>query len=228
MCLLPTRYFILRFCCQSHLGFHSSAIARAGIVGLTDGDFQEDDGTRDVWARPSVSITPFSTLTQPWSALIIELIAMKSSICALTAYRLRAYHKDLRSQYGSTLYGTLASLELILGILSACLPLLKPIINRFWKWTKAMCRRKDDTNTSFFGSIPIWIQLSQRMESRSARRTRRDELDSILEMYDGSRNRDITQSTSADREWISGKDIGNYRTSRVLQGSLFSHMRSYH
>ena len=88
------------------------------------------------------------------------------SICAVTIYRIYITaidHPGIRSSQEThnmnALIALLTSLETLLGIISACLPLLKPIANKFWNSLPTRQRNANRPSTS--GSIPIMMRISQ-------------------------------------------------------------------
>lgn len=90
----------------------------------------------------------------------------------------------------------LTSVEATLGVLNACLPVLKPVFRKvrdsvpkpnWWKGTKTSIKS---------GSIPIFMRVSQMWQSSSGGRSRRDGLDSIISMENLTRSESAIQSSS--------------------------------
>lgn len=99
----------------------------------------------------------------------------------------------------------LIGLEIVLGVLNACLPVLKPTLHKARDWIKSISR-SDKTSSSIFSKIPIVIHVSQKWNSRSQRRSGREELDSIFEMERYGTNRNAIQTTYGPRRVLGMKD----------------------
>ena len=84
-------------------------------------------------------------------------------------------------------------LEAILGIISACLPVLKPVFDKLGDWFKTFSRMGNTSSSLNYGTIPIWIQVSRMWQSRSERRVGNEELDSIFEMDDWRRTQNCIE-----------------------------------
>ena len=91
--------------------------------------------------------------------------------------------------------GLLMCLEVVLGVITACLPVLRPIFNQFRECVNSFSHERDTSKSSTFSDIPIWIQVSQMWQSRSEKRAGRENLDSVIEMEDWRRTRNCIQST---------------------------------
>lgn len=98
------------------------------------------------------------------------LIASQCSICAVTAYRIQvsASIGDPRSPKTQEAYSVIAlltSLETLLGIISACMPMMKPIVKKLYD---VFPKRGADTPvTATSGSIPIMMRISQMFSTSS-------------------------------------------------------------
>ncbi len=99
----------------------------------------------------------------------------------------------------------LMCLEAILGVTTACLPVLKPVFSKFRESTKKPSGRKYTGKYLMFGSIPIFMRVSQMWQSRSGKRTGREELDSMVSMEDWRRNQTNIQPTSKAESLIGMK-----------------------
>lgn len=90
----------------------------------------------------------------------------------------------------------LMCLEAILGVLNACLPVLKPIFNKVRGSVK---RFGSEMKSLKYHSIPISVLVSQMWGSRTGKHTGRGYLDSMIPM-EAWRNQNVIRSTSkADR-----------------------------
>lgn len=85
--------------------------------------------------------------------------------------------------------GLLMCLEVLLGVTTACLPVLKPIFNKVRDWVKSFSHRRKTSKSSIFGSILILRQVSQ------LKRTGRADLDSMIEIEDWGTTQNCIQST---------------------------------
>ncbi len=95
---------------------------------------------------------------------------LRCRICAITIYRVQATSKigdptNLHAQDTYCLIALLTSLEALLGVISACLPLLKPI---FHKLRDTLSER--GTNPTVSSSIPGLMYKSQTPASSSSRK----------------------------------------------------------
>ena len=133
------------------------------------------------------------------------LNALKHSICAITAYRLRITLDIIRGDPNTSTNNFLVDLEVVLGVLNGCLPVLKPTLDKARDWIKSNSG-SEKTSSSLFGKIPIWIQLSQKWDSRSKGRDGREELDSIFEMEGYGTNRNAIQTTCGPERVVGMKD----------------------
>ena len=85
--------------------------------------------------------------------------------------------------------------EAILGVITACLPVLKPV---FDKVRDSMKRYDDKKGISKFlksGSISIFMRMSQIWKWKSGKRAERERLDSMISMEDLGRSESGIQST---------------------------------
>ena len=89
----------------------------------------------------------------------------------------------------------LMCLEAILGVTTACLPVLKPVFSKFRKSINKLSGRKDTDKSLMFGSIPIVMRVSQMWQSRSRKRTGREKLDSMASIEDCRRLQTKFKST---------------------------------
>ena len=89
----------------------------------------------------------------------------------------------------------LMCLEVLLGVTTACLPVLKPVFKKVREWVKSFSHRRKTSKSSIFGSILILRQVSQMWQPRSRKRTRRADLDSMIEIEDWRRTQNCIQST---------------------------------
>lgn len=92
--------------------------------------------------------------------------------------------------------GLLMCLEALLGVIIACLPVLKPIFNKVRDWIKSFSHRRKTSQSSISGSILILRQVSQMWQPRSGKRTGRADLDSMIGIEDWRRTQNCIQSTS--------------------------------
>ena len=137
--------------------------------------------------------------------MLYGLSALKHSICAITAYRLRITVEVIRGDPNTSTNNFLVDLEVVLGVLNACLPVLKPTLHKARDWIKSISGG-DKTSSTLFGRIPILIQLSQKWHSRSKGRDGREELDSIFEMEGYGTNQNAIQTTSGPERVVVMKD----------------------
>lgn len=92
---------------------------------------------------------------------------LRCRICAITIYRVQATSKigdptNLQAQDTYCLIALLTSLEALLGVISACLPLLKPV---FHKLRDTLSER--GTNPTASSGIPSLMHRSQTPASSS-------------------------------------------------------------
>ena len=87
-------------------------------------------------------------------------------------------------------------LEAILGVLNACLLVLKPVFSKVQDSLKTISGRKGTGLSSRSGSIPIFLRVSHMWQSRSGRRYGTEGLDSIISMEDQRRSESGTQPIS--------------------------------
>ena len=138
--------------------------------------------------------------------MLYGLNALNHSICAITAYRLRTtVYQLLGGDTNTSTSNFLVGLEVVLGVLNACLPVLKPVHDKARGWIKSI-GSGDTTSTSFYKEIPILIQVSQMWESRSKGRNGREELDSVFEMEAYGSNRSAIQTTCGPERLVEMRD----------------------
>lgn len=99
----------------------------------------------------------------------------------------------------------LKCLEAILGVLNACLPVLKPVFSKFRDSMKKLCGREIRSRSLKCGSIPMFMRVKHMWKSRSRNRAGREELDSIISMEDWRRNQNGVQSTSKAESFVGTK-----------------------
>ena len=134
------------------------------------------------------------------------LNAPKHSICAITTYRLRVVIGEILGDDPNTSTNNfLIGLEIVLGVLNACLPVLRPTIHKAGDWIKSISG-SGMTSSSIFGKIPVLIHVSQKWNSRFKRRSGREELDSIFEMEGYGTNQNAIQTTDGPRRVVGMKD----------------------
>ncbi|KAF6220993.1 hypothetical protein HO133_002674 [Letharia lupina] len=103
-------------------------------------------------------------------AALTGMFGMGILICAVTVYRIQVTAtndnpSNPASQEKYALIALLTSLETLLGIISACLPILKPITKRL---RVSLPKRGSDTNKpSTSGSIPIIMRISHMFTASS-------------------------------------------------------------
>ena len=85
------------------------------------------------------------------------------SICALTLYRIYSTTtlSSSNSQSDYAVIALLTSLEALLGIINACLPVLKPIYNRMRGTAPKNGNNADVNEILKSGTIPIFMRISQ-------------------------------------------------------------------
>ena len=99
-------------------------------------------------------------------------------------------------------------LEVIVGILSACLPVLQPVFERLGDLFKSFSRRGNTSSSLDYGTIPISIRVSRMWQSRSGRGVGREELDSIFEMDDGRRTKNCIESAPGVVQGVGMNETG--------------------
>lgn len=91
-------------------------------------------------------------------------------------------------------------MEMSLGIVNGCLPVLKPVYSKVRDSMRRLGGRRGTNSSSKFGSIPILMRVSQMWQSRSGRRHEREDLDSTILTEDLRRNENgVTPATKAER-----------------------------
>lgn len=106
------------------------------------------------------------------------------------------------ANYRFGLAAFLMCLEVILGVISACLPVLRPVFEKVRDWIKSSSPMSNPHPSSNHSSTPIWIQVSQMWQSRARRRTGPEEQDSIMEMEDWTRTHNCIESAPASARGV--------------------------
>ncbi|CAD6594109.1 MAG: hypothetical protein ASARMPREDX12_008145 [Alectoria sarmentosa] len=130
-------------------------------------------------------------------ATLSGMFGLGFTICAITAYRVQitATIGSLDSGGHIEINTVLFMFEAILGVITACLPVLKPV---FDKVRDSMKRYDDKKGISKFlksGSISIFMRMSQIWKWKSGKRAERERLDSMISMEDLGRSESGIQST---------------------------------
>ena len=87
-------------------------------------------------------------------------------------------------------------LEVILGVLNACLPVLRPVFDKLGDWKKSFSRSDSSNTSSKFRNIS---NGSQTWQSRSKKRAGSEELDSVTGIEDRRRRRDCDQARTGPK-----------------------------
>ena len=122
----------------------------------------------------------------------------------MTAYRIHVTAtienpRRLDGKEGYALLGLLTSLETLLGIITACLPLLKPTAKRLWALLPKRGSEKKNPSTS--GTILVVMRISRALTSWSQNQSTRERIaspDSWCEMpmeKDGMSHVSVTPKT---------------------------------
>ena len=108
------------------------------------------------------------------------------SICAITAYRVQitATIGFLDSEDHIRINTLLLSFEAILGVTTACPPVLKPVFSKLRDSTRKLGGRKCTNKVLMSASIPISMRVSQMWKSISGKRAGKEGLDSKFSMED--------------------------------------------
>ena len=133
---------------------------------------QESGADRHVWNGDSVwllaPVVASAFFLQRYVTYL--LISFRCRICAVTIYRIQVT-ATIQNPSGPSLkedfalIALLTSLEMLLGIISACLPILKPITKRLWS---SLPKRGSDTDKpSTSGSIPVIMRISHMFTTSS-------------------------------------------------------------
>ena len=93
-------------------------------------------------------------------------------------------------------YEILAYFEPLVSVITACLPVLKPVFIKAHHLIKRLGGRPAIRSLLEFGSIPIVMHVSQMWNSVSAQRAERDGMNSIVAMEDWRRVQTEIGSTS--------------------------------
>ena len=114
------------------------------------------------------SVAPSASLGQTCGLLMSYF-----RICAVTVYRIQVTAtvgnpSSPSSQKSYALIALLTSLETLLGIITACLPMLKPVGKKLWDSLPKRSSTKVKASTS--GSIPILMRVSQMFTLSSKKR----------------------------------------------------------
>ena len=96
-------------------------------------------------------------------------------------------------------------LEAILGVITACLLVLKPVFSKIRDSMKKLSGRKGTMLSFKSGNIPILMRVSQIWQSRSVKRTGGEELNSMGSMGDRRQNQTDVQSTSEGERLVGRK-----------------------
>ena len=100
----------------------------------------------------------------------------------------------------------LIGLEIVLGVLNACLPVLKPTLHKARDWIKSFSRSDKTSSSSILSKIPVVIHVSQKWNSRSQRRGGREEIDSVFEMEGYGANQNAIRTTYGPGRVVGMKD----------------------
>lgn len=112
-------------------------------------------------------------------------------------------------------------LEAILGVLNACLPVLKPVFSKVQDSLKTISGRKGTSLSLKSGSIPICLRVSHMWQSRSGRRYGTEGLDSVISMEDLRRSESGTQPKSK-AERLVGMKVFDIRVQRDFHVEIAS------
>lgn len=74
--------------------------------------------------------------------------------------------------------------EPILGVITACLPAFKPVFNKVRDSMKIFSGWKSKSKSSKYGSILIFMRVSQMWESSPRKRSGREGMDSMISIED--------------------------------------------
>ena len=176
-------------------------------MGFADADWQEGNYRWNIRTGHIVSfLHPINRRTFFQWPITNKLIAPRYSICAITIYRLRMVVYELSGGDPNTSTNNfLIGLEVVLGVLNACLPVLKPSLNKTRVWIKSI-GSSSKTNSSLFGKLRTLTQVSRKWDSRRERRNGTEELDSIFEMEGYGSNRNAIETISGADRLVEMKD----------------------
>ena len=125
----------LHFRCglQSIDGCYYRSFAIAYSMGTSDGDREKDRSMRPIHHGHSVWLTPDPNHSPLRVQSDLEFTNLRNSICIITLVRIKATidinGTNTAEQYA--LISLLASLESSLGVINACLPVSKPVFDKF-------------------------------------------------------------------------------------------------
>ncbi|KAM0794045.1 hypothetical protein BDR22DRAFT_902421 [Usnea florida] len=107
-------------------------------------------------------------------------------ICAITAYRVRTTatigSSDIEDHI--RINSLLLFFEPILGVITASLPVMKPVFSKVLDSTRGLGIRKYTSKVFRTASIPVFMRMSQMWNSRSGNRAGREGLDSETSLED--------------------------------------------
>ena len=114
------------------------------------------------------------------SDLLADIFSMQNLCGDHLSHSVNCHHdkpKDPSLQEDLALIALLTSLETLLGIISACLPILKPIIKKLWS---SLPKRGSDTHKpSTSGSIPIIMRISHMFTASSNKHSSGEHITSL-------------------------------------------------
>ena len=105
--------------------------------------------------------------------------------------------------------------EVILGVTTACLPVLKPVFSKLGHPTRKLGGRKCTSKVLMSASIPIFMRMSQMWESMPGKRAGREGLDSKISMDDLRRSESGSQPTGKG-EIVVGMKASEIRVQRDI------------
>ena len=166
-------------------------------MGPENGDGQK--------GSPDLHLWDWNCVRYPLPRLHVRFCNIVSRVCAITLYRIYLTQHISKGDRDPAypVVGALASLEALLGIINACLPLLKPV------FSKMLCcaskRRGDDgvndkkrkENTTS-GSIPILLRISHAWSKSLGQFTAGDEGLSSPRAHDDSSLTDAAEISLRD------------------------------
>ena len=90
----------------------------------------------------------------------------------------------------------LTCLEAILGVITACLPVLKPVFNKVRSSLKKLNGWENTSTSLKSDSIPISMRVSHMLECKTRKRSGKEEVDSMISMEDLRRSESRPRFTS--------------------------------
>ena len=139
-----------------------------------------------------------------FSRIEFSLIHYRCRICAVTVYRIQVTTtiknpSSPAAQEGYALIALLTSLETLLGIIAACLPLLRPVASKLWR---SLPKRGSETKKpSTSGTILVVMRMSRMFTSWSQKHFTGERIESPEPWCETPTEKDGLSHVSVSPKW---------------------------